>query len=245
MNNFLSENTRRWSVISLFTFAALLTALPALAQNTRPVEVIVGAGFTTPTNDSGKKFGIGGNLDFGANFNVTPIIALQAKYGFTRFGRKDFISNFTDQIGQSIPLSVHHTMHSLDFSAIIGPRHGDAIVAPYGIVGGGYWHETLTLTTPAVGLGTVCDPWFYVCYVAPVAVDQIIGDRSADNFGVQFGAGFTVRIGETTSFYGEFRYVHTYGPTITIPGGIATPNAASKTVKANGNYWPVTFGFRF
>ena len=227
---------------SLLLCAALLAvAVPALAQDEKPVEVVIGGGFTVPYSDAKKNFGTGGNFDFGANFKFkkAPMVAVQAKYGFNRFGSKDIQQVATlpaGTIGSTVPLTVNHTMHDADFSALLGPHRKDAKASGYGIVGLGYYHEIVNVTTPAVGLATVCDPWIYICYPVPVTVDKIVGERSTDNFGLNFGGGVTVKAGQTSKFYAEFRYIHTYGPSITLPGGTA--------VKANGNYWPFTFGFR-
>jgi opacity protein-like surface antigen len=108
---------------------------------------------------------------------------------------------------------------------------------PYGIVGVGYYHRTVNVTTPAVGLATVCDPWLYICYPTPVAVDKIVGERGSNEFGFNLGAGVSVRVTDGTKFYAEIRYIHTNGPSFT--------NAAGTSITANGNYIPFTFGFRF
>jgi opacity protein-like surface antigen len=145
--------------------------------------------------------------------------------------------NLPSGIISSIPLSANHSMHDADFNLLLGPALKDKAAVPYAIVGAGVYHQIVNVTTPSVGLATVCDPWIYVCYPVAVPVTQIIGERSNTAFGWNLGGGVTARVNETTKFYAEIRYIHTNGPTFTDPAGV------SRT--ANGNYFPFTFGFRF
>jgi hypothetical protein len=83
----------------------------------------------------------------------------------------------------------------------------------------------------------VCEPLLLVCYTGPVPVNQIIGKRTATDFGINVGGGISVRVEHSALwFFAEFRYIHTYGPSFT--------DVAGTTVHANGNYFPFIFGFR-
>ena len=84
-------------------------------------------------------------------------------------------------------------------------------VRPYGLVGMGIYYRPMEITTPGVGwVPGYCDPWWYVCYPGGwVEVDQIVGERSSTDFGMDFGGG--VRFG---AFYAELRYHYIWGPTI-------------------------------
>jgi hypothetical protein len=224
-----------------FLAFAALSALPAWAQDVKPVEVNLGAGFTIPYSDAKESFGTGGNVQLGVVFNANSVVGIQANYGYTKFGGKDIPPNFAGGvfppdggIVTSVPLTVNHTMHDGDFSLLLSTG-GDSAAKGYAIVGGGVYHQIINVTTPSVGLATVCDPWIYICYPVPVEVDRIIGERTSTDIGINIGGGVTFKIGETAKFFAEFRYIHTYGPEITRGGS---------TVKANGNYFPVTFGFR-
>ena len=72
----------------------------------------------------------------------------------------------------------------------------------------------------------------------PVAVstDQIIGDRSSTDFGINFGGGIT--FGSAAKFYIEARYHYVWGPKITAAG-------SSTDYSTNAQYFPLTFGVRF
>lgn len=216
------------------TVALAAFAIPAAAQD-KPVDFNIGGGFTIPYSDAKDAFGTGGNFQIGAMFNFSPMVGVQANYGYTRFGSKDLSPTATGPFISSIPLTVNNTMHDGDFSLVLSaPTSGK--VSPYGLFGGGVYHNIVNVTTPSVGTATVCDPWLYICYPAVVPVDRIVGERSNTAFGLNFGGGVSFKIGETARFYAELRYIHTYGPEITGPSG--------NSVKANGNYFPFIFGFR-
>lgn len=227
----------------VFVVAAALLAVAgsAAAQDPSAVSVNLGGGFTIPYSDLKDAFGTGGNFQIGVNFRVSPMLKVQGEYGYNRLGSKDLAATTTLPSGakftSSIPLTANHTMHDGDFNLLIGPAIGSKAAVPYGIVGIGVYHQIVNLTTPAIGVGTVCDPWYYICYPTPVAIDQIVGERSNTAFGFNLGGGVSVRVTDTTKFYAEVRYIHTNGPTVNDPSGV------SRT--ANGNYFPFTFGFRF
>jgi opacity protein-like surface antigen len=218
----------------LFIFAAVLAAaLPASAQDDKKFDVNIGAGFTVPYSDAKDHFGTAGNFQIGGIFNITPTVGVQAQYGYNRFGGKDLQSGGTN----SIPLTANHTMHDGDFNVIVGMPLKDRKAAPYGLGGMGVYHDIVNVTTPSVGVASICDPWLLICYPTLVPVDQIVGERSNTAFGINFGGGVNIRVGDRGKFYAEVRYIHTYGPSFT--------NAAGTSITANGNYFPFTFGFKF
>jgi hypothetical protein len=70
-----------------------------------------------------------------------------------------------------------------------------------------------------------------------VSIDRILGDRSSWDPGINVGGGLTLKLGESALFYVETRWHYTWGPEFTDLQG--------NTQKANSQYFPVTFGFRF
>jgi hypothetical protein len=99
------------------------------------------------------------------------------------------------------------------------------------------YYRSVSLTTPDVGFTTYCDPYWYVCTAGIVEVDQVIGDRSSWDAGINFGGGVTFGWGENALFYVESRWHYIWGPEFLDVDGLAQ--------NANGQYFPVTFGFRF
>lgn len=227
---------------TLFGIAAMVLAVAgtASAQDEGPVSVNLGGGFTIPYSDLKDAFGTGANLQIGLNFRVSSMVKLQAEYGFNRLGSKDLAPTagaLPTGVSSSIPLTANHKIHDGDFNLLIGPALGSKAAVGYGIVGAGYYHRIVNVTTPSVGVGTVCDPWLYICYNTPVPVDRIVGERSNNEFGFNLGGGVAARVTDGVKFYAEIRYVHTNGPSFTDAAGVSHT--------ANGNYFPITFGLRF
>jgi hypothetical protein len=130
----------------------------------------------------------------------------------------------------------HHRVHYFTASAMV---HGDGQnrFNPYALAGGGMYHRTVSLTTPDVGFTTYCDPFWYVCYPTPTEINRVIGERSTWNPGVNAGGGVAIRMGHAAAFYIEARWHFAWGPTFTTLTG--------EEQRANGEYFPVTFGFKF
>jgi opacity protein-like surface antigen len=230
-----------YRTLAVIAAALLAVASLASAQDVSPVSVNLGGGLTIPQSDLKDTFGTGGNFQLGVNLRVKPMFKVQAQYFYNRLASKDFGPGGASQLPAgaftSIPLTANHSMHDGDFNLLIGPPLKEGkVAAPYGIVGIGIYHRTVNITTPSVGLATVCDPWLFICYPTPVPVDQIVGERSNTAFGFNVGAGVSLRMTNTAKFYAEFRYIHTNGPTFNDASGV------SRT--ANGSYFPFTFGIR-
>ena len=71
-----------------------------------------------------------------------------------------------------------------------------------------------------------------------------MGSRGGWDFGFNVGAGVALPIGEGLQFYIETRYHQVWGPEFVPPAGVPAPSTTA-TQKADGQYLPLTFGFRF
>ena len=71
----------------------------------------------------------------------------------------------------------------------------------------------------------------------------MVGSRSSTDFGMNFGGGVNIHTGEHTSVYVEVRYHYIWGPEVS--NAQINPLATPTTTKANGQFLPITFGFRF
>ena len=109
----------------------------------------------------------------------------------------------------------------------------------------GLYHRMIQLTSPAIGFATFCDPHWHVCYPAAVSVDNILGDRSSNDFGIDFGGGVT--FGHEAKFYVEMRYHYVWAPPITPPNANlpAAVTTCSGGCSSNASYFPLMFGVRF
>jgi hypothetical protein len=223
--------------------ATLVAVVPAWAQGVRPVLVNVGGGVTIPNNDGLKDhFETGGHFNIGVLFAPEKVpFGMQVEYGYNGLSGKDRTIPLyaTPVIGGTVGgalIESHHAMHFIDFNGVV-KTPGNTKVGAYGLVGGGFYYRSVSLTTPDVGYTTYCDPYWYVCYPAVVSIDQVIGDRSSWDPGIDFGGGVTFKLSTSTSFYVETRWHYMWGPSFTDGQGIEQ--------KANGSYFPITFGFRF
>ena len=220
--------------------AILVAASPARAQGDRPVHVNIGGGFTVPVSDVADRFDTGGGFNIGVIFEPTPILGLQVEYAYNGLdGKETFLPLQATPVslvtGQAL-IESHHNMQYFDFNAIL-QTPGDTLMKAYAIGGPGMYYRSVSLTTPDVGYTTWCDPYWYVCYPTAVEIDRVVGDRSSWDPGINIGGGVTFRLSEQALFYVESRWHYMWGPEFTDANG--------ETQNANGQYFPVTFGFRF
>jgi opacity protein-like surface antigen len=240
--------------LGFMVMAAVLTAAPTFAQDEPPVQLTIGGGFTGVYGSASDHIGNGGNFTIGALFNNKSPIAFQAEYGWNGMKQKQLslpvfptVNPLTS--GTPTDFFADANMQYFDANALLHGKTGGK-ASPYGIVGLGYYHRPVTITTPGVGYTTVCDPYWYACYPALVSVDQVVGERSSNDFGMNIGGGVNYKVGEHSSIYFEVRYHYIWGPTIeqskvpTQPIAGVTPTAPS-SLKANGQFLPITVGFRF
>jgi hypothetical protein len=220
----------------------LVAATPARAQGDRPVHINIGGGFTTPVSDVSERFGTGGNFAIGmiVEPEPLPLFGLQIEYGFNSLAGEDKIIGVsatpTAAVNGQALIESHHDMHYVNFNGML-KTPGNSLLNAYAVGGTGMYYRSVSLTTPDVGFATYCDPYWYVCYPTAVEVDRIVGDRASWDPGVNIGGGVTFKLGEAALFYVETRWHYMWGPEFTDGDGV--------TQKANGQYLPVTFGFRF
>jgi len=227
--------------LMITAFAACLLATPAFAQD-KPVEVNFGFGWTFPTTDFKESFDAGWNGTVGATFFSSPKLGFLVDYTYNKMGGPErtisVVANpIVGAVATSGLLESNHQSHNVNFDLVYRAT-GDSAVGGYLLGGVGYYHRIVEITTPSVGYTTFCDPYWYVCYPALVSVDQIIGDRSSNDFGINIGGGIT--FGRAAKFYVETRYHYVWGPEIDVTG-------ASGDIKrtTNAAYFPITFGIRF
>jgi opacity protein-like surface antigen len=225
-------------------FLAVLIASPALGQSDdKKVTFNIGGGPTFVVSNVGKHFGTGGNFEFGVTFNVTPVVGIQGEYGGNRLGSKSATIDLAPCPGcpfdEPTEFTANGWVHYGDVNLVLHAPWNDKKVQPYGLVGGGVYYRSANVTTPGVGyLPPYCDPWWYYCYPGGlVPVDTIVGSRSQTNFGMDFGGGVNIKIGESSAFYAEFRYHYVWGKKVTLPDGTSQ--------SSTGQYMPLVFGFKF
>jgi opacity protein-like surface antigen len=231
-------------------FGIMIAAAPAAAQQDyKPVDVNFGFGWAIPASDFKNSFDVGWNGTIGATFNLNPNLGFQAEYIYARMNGPDrTISLSETPVAASLTnglIESNHQMHIGSFNVIYKGQSSEHPVGGYVLGGAGLYHRLVQLTSPSVGYTTVCDPYWYVCYPAAVSVDQIIGDRSSNDFGIDFGGGVT--FGREAKFYVESRYHYVWGKTITPTAGTVpgTTAVCSSGCSTNATYYPITMGVRW
>ena len=235
--------------LGLFLAAALLATAPAAAQDEKPVQLTIGGGWTGVYGAGSDRLGNGGNFTLGVLFKVNPVVALQGEYGWNGMKQKQLqLPVSVNPLASAIPTDffADANMQYGDFNVLFSPKTSGK-AAPYVLTGLGVYYRPVTISTPAVGFATVCDPYWYVCYPTAVPVEQVVGKRSSTDFGMNFGGGVNFRVAEKASIYFEVRYHYIWGPTIDQANVPVQPivGATPTTLKANGQFLPITVGFRF
>lgn len=228
-------------VAATLAVALLLAAAPVGAQE-KKVNFTIGGGWTITAGEVRDHLGDGYNFNIGLIFNLTETVGLQTEYSFNGLGEKRVqlpvsptpVAGAVDQ-----DFFANMNMQFFDVNLIFKPSV-EGRTAPYALVGGGVYYRPVEVTTPSVGyVPGFCDPWWYVCYPGGfVPVEEVVGERSSTDFGMDFGGGVNIGLGESASMYVEARYHYIWGPEVTDP-------RTQETRKANGQFFPITVGFRF
>jgi opacity protein-like surface antigen len=227
----------------LLALLVFTVAVPtAQAQDEKPVTVNIGGGYTFSLSEVRDHLGDGYNFNLGVTININPSIGIQTEYGFTGLGEKLVdLPSVTPPPGVDALRNVFAdmNMHYLNFNLIFKSAT-ESRVKPYGIAGTGVYWRPVTVTTPGAGyMPPYCDPWFYWCYPGGIVpVNYILAEETSTDMGINFGGGVNIALSDAVSFYAESRYHYIWGPELT--------NAAGESQgKANGQFLPITFGFRF
>jgi len=212
----------------------IVAASPAQAQD-KPLSFSIGGGVTTPVGGVTDSLGTGGQFTMGLTYTVSDRVGVTGEYGFSSLGSKALVVPqplTTDAASFSGSGWYQYAGGAVRFTPWVSGKK-----SVYVLGGMGVYHRSVYVTTPASGLVTVCDPGWFICFPTAVTVDTVVGSRGSTDPGISFGGGFTYRLSNLATFFAEARYHYVWGP--------AVNNASGGTTKANGQFFPLTFGFRF
>jgi hypothetical protein len=237
----------RHTMIALLAMGLLLGVTSVDAQAQDPADrfhVSVGAGFTAPNSEVLDQVGYGYALFLGVQFDITPVVAIEG-YGSTNIlGERDQLLLVSPTpFAASIPrsFSINMGMELAAGNVVVQSPTGK--YRPYGLVGVGVYNRPITVSTTSLGwVQGFCDPFWYSCFSGFTPVENVVGDRSSTDFGMDVGGG--VNFGK--SFFIEARFHHIWGPTIELiaidPDPLVPTPAAQK---ADGHFLVTSFGVRF
>jgi len=212
----------------------VVAASPSSAQD-KALSFSLGGGVTTPVGGVTDSLGTGGQITLGLAYKVNDQVGVTGEYGFSSLGSK----------GLTVPQPLTTASASFDGSGWYQYFGGAVRFTPwvsgktsaYVLGGMGVYHRSVYVTTPSTGLVTICDPGWFICFPTAVTVDTVVGSRGSTDPGISFGGGFTYRLSNLATFFAEARYHYVWGPDVA--------NASGGTTNANGQFFPLTFGFRF
>jgi len=211
-------------VKSVILGAALLASIPGVAQaQDRRFHFNVSFGPTFIAGELGNRFSTGLGPAVGVTYDINDRIGIQAEYAFRRFHAEKYVDTVFGQF------TAYHDTHQIDANLIFNLTPRDSSVRAYLVAGGGAYYRRLTITE-YIGTGIVCDPYWYICGTVPIT--DVKGARGGWDGGVTFGGGVGFRMGEDGEFFVESKYHHVFGPTF-------------NGTKVDGQYIPLSFGFRF
>ena len=226
----------------------ILIAGTVFAQDKPTAGFNFGGGWAFPVSGVNDAFNTGWNGSLGLTYNITPKIGVLAEYMYDRLGgpERQITISQTPTPKADDPTALiesNHQMHAGTFNLVYTPslamNERSTPMGLYLLGGAGIYHRLIQLTSPSVGYASVCNPYWYVCYPTLVPVDRIIGDRSSNDFGIDFGAGLA--FGSNAKFYVESRYHYVWGPKIRPDN----PQNGVTEYSTNAGYFPLTFGVRW
>ncbi len=222
------------TIVSVGVLLVVLMSGSARAQD-RPIHVNFGGGPTFLFGTLGDKFSTGWGPAVGITFDMNPRMAFQFEYAYRWFNVDETID------AQAGRLSANHKTHQLDFNLVAKLTGADTRIRVFMVAGPGMYNRNVEITRYE-GTGVICDPYYYVCGSYPI--ESILGSRGGWDFGFNVGGGVGLPLGDDAEFYVETRYHYIWGPEIAQNGTLPAEVAPTNT-KVNGQYWPLTFGFRF
>jgi hypothetical protein len=206
--------------LALAACAGLWMAGGLCAQEFSRFSFGVGAGFTTPVGDTGRRTDPGWNVRGGAGVNFSPYFGVMVNAAYNNLGiNSSTLANIGVPGGR---MSV--------FSATLDPvihltpkRRFDLYVTG----GGGLFHRYQEFTAPSVAVTTGFDPFFGFFPVA-LAANQVLASYSVNKPGIDAGVGVAFGSRFHGKFFAEARY-----------------NRIFMDHLPDTEYLPVTFGFRW
>ena len=161
---------KRWFVCSIVAVLSLVATNAYAQAAERPVNWSLGFGWTSPNSEVRDHLGDGYNINFGLQFNITPIIAIEGLYSFNGLGQKQITLPVFSQppavnpLEGGVPTDFFGDMNMQYGTASLIVQKPDGGVRPYGLFGMGVFYRPIKVTTPGVGfVPGYCNPWWYYC----------------------------------------------------------------------------------
>jgi hypothetical protein len=215
-----------------------------------------GAGFTLPTGGTHNYLATSYGIQVGAGRNFNKKVGVNVQFDYDNFGFQTATLNnllaiyngppifATDQNGDPLSqLGGNSHVWSFTLDPIYHVYDADNWGA-YVIGGGGFYHKTANVTTPAIS--QECDI-FGDCF--QFQANQTIDKYTSNAFGINGGVGFTYKLSRWAGerLYVEARYIYTFNSARSFSFGDQNLNGLNVFPQnsAKTSYIPVKFGIRF
>jgi len=215
--------------------AGLVALATPVSASDKPFSFSIGAGLATPVGGVGDNLGKGGQVTLALGYKVDPRLSVFGEYNFSSLGQKQL--ELPQPILTDVESFFGNGWYQYGVGGVTFTPWQSGKTSVYVLGAAGIYYRSVYISTPATGLVTVCNPAWFICFPTAVTVDKVVVARSSTDPGVNFGGGFTYRMSNLASFFVEVRYHYVWGPDV--------PNQSGGTTKANAQFFPVTFGFRF
>jgi opacity protein-like surface antigen len=192
-----------------------------------PLTFSAGGSIARPISDAGGRFETGRGLLVTVGYVLTDRVAVQGEFFHSSYDIKADVLEANSVEGD-------HTMWygGLDAAFQFLPKR---LVGVYAVGGPGLYSRRVRITRVEGDTSvSICDPWLFTCFIG--SPEETLGSISSTDFGLNVGAGVTLRYAGPLRVFLEARYHYIFGPKIDTPGG---------SRRATGMYLPFILGVRF
>ncbi len=197
-------------LVAILTLAAFAPA-PAAAQLERepgPFVTVLGGGISVPLGDAADVLPLGGGLQLGFGWYLSPAFAARLEYQYSGWsiGEEEIGVEGIDGI---------YSAHTLDLDASYD-FFQEQLFGLYAIGGPSlvYRRATLSETTGQVTLLPFCQPTFLLCVPQAAPATEEVASASDWNFGFNVGGGARFRLDPAIEIFAEARYRYAFGDTV-------------------------------
>jgi len=164
----------------------------------------IGAGVNTPIGRSTEFTHSGGTFAVGLGYRLSKHQSVLVQYYYFAM---PFNRAIVDQLGFLKPSS---SLYGLTINYRREFRMSSA-THPYLIGGSGWYHRVATITRPAAVTEILCSSglawWSLACLEGTVPLDKVVAGSTSNALGINAGAGFSRKIGNTPAhWYLEIQY---------------------------------------
>ncbi|MBI5547756.1 MAG: outer membrane beta-barrel protein [Deltaproteobacteria bacterium] len=188
-----------------------------------------GGGLAAPVFDSSKRFPLGGQFDVALGYRLLDRLAVQVDYLYSTYG-------VSADVLQGGSFNASHTVQAGNLNFLLSVLPRSSSVELYVLGGPGVYGRTVEVSSVSgEPVPSLCEPGLLLCFSSVAPFPTTLAKATEIGFGLDAGLGMSISLGIPVRLFLETRFHFIWG-TIDTPDG---PR------KANGQYVPVSIGFRY